>query len=247
MLAWNNPDAIVIVAKKREDAVTYLAKRFAQRTPSVIILDDAFQHRQIDRALNIAIINAEEPFLKAKMLPEGRLREPLKNLSRADLIVLNKITDQEKADAIMKELENSGRPIVKARLKIGELICFSGENSTSDDSYFSKNLNVLAFAGIANPKSFVESLTKEGINVAEHRFFHDHEPYSLKKLRAIRRKAEEKGLSLITTEKDYFRMLGHPEFIRILATMPCYYLKIETDIFEGKETMQSMLKAVIGK
>ncbi len=247
MLAWNNPDAIVIVAKKREDAVTYLAKRFAQRTPSVIILDDAFQHRQIDRALNIAIINAEEPFLKAKMLPEGRLREPLKNLSRADLIVLNKITDQEKADAIMKELENSGRPIVKARLKIGELICFSGENNTSDDSYFSKNLNVLAFAGIANPKSFVESLTKEGITVAEHRFFHDHEPYSLKKLRAIRRKAEEKGLSLITTEKDYFRMLGHPEFIRILATMPCYYLKIETDIFEGKETMQSMLKAVIGK
>jgi tetraacyldisaccharide 4'-kinase len=95
MLAWNNPDAIVMVAKKREDAVTYISKRFAQRPPSVIILDDAFQHRQIDRALNIAIINAEEPFLKAKMLPEGRLREPLKNLSRADLIVLNKITDQE--------------------------------------------------------------------------------------------------------------------------------------------------------
>ena len=247
MLAWNNPDAIVIVAKKREDAVTYIAKHFAQRAPSVIILDDAFQHRQIDRALNIAIINAEEPFLKAKMLPEGRLREPLKNLSRADLIVLNKITDQGKADAIMKELENKGKPIVKARLKIGELICFSGEASTSDEPYLAKNLNVLAFAGIANPESFVESLTKEGINVAAHRFFHDHEPYSVKKLRAIRRKAEEKGLSLITTEKDYFRMLGHPEFIRILATMPCYYLKIETDIFEGKEIMQSMLKAVIGK
>jgi len=247
MLAWNNPDAIVVVAKKREDAVTYIAKHFAQRTPSVIILDDAFQHRQIDRVLNIAIINAEEPFLKAKILPEGRLREPLKNLSRADLIVLNKITDQEKADAIIKELENNGRPIVKARHKIGELICFSGETSTSDEPDLAKTLNVLAFAGIANPESFVESLTKEGINVAAHRFFNDHEPYSLKKLRAIRRKAEENGLSLITTEKDYFRMLGHPELIRILATMPCYYLKIETDIFEGKETMQSMLKAVIGK
>ncbi len=247
MLAWNNPDAIVIVAKKREDAVTYISKHFAQRPPAVIILDDAFQHRQIDRALNIAIINAEEPFLKAKMLPEGRLREPLKNLSRADLIVLNKITDQEKADAILKELEKNGRPIVKARLKIGELICFSGESCTSDEVLVAENLNALAFAGIASPESFLESLTKEGINIGAHRFFHDHEPYSVKKLRSVRREAEAKGLSLITTEKDYFRMLGRPELIRILATMHCYYLKIETEIFEGKETMQSMLKAVIGR
>ncbi|MEI6651211.1 MAG: tetraacyldisaccharide 4'-kinase [Chlorobiaceae bacterium] len=247
MLAWNNPDAIVIVAKKREDAVTYISKHFAQRPPAVIILDDAFQHRQIDRALNIAIINAEEPFLKAKMLPEGRLREPLKNLSRADLIVLNKITDQEKADTILKELYKNSKPIVKARLKIGELICFSGESSTSDEALFAENLNALAFAGIASPESFLESLTKEGINIGAHRFFHDHEPYSVKKLRSVHREAEAKGLSLITTEKDYFRMLGRPELIRILATMPCYYLKIETEIFEGKETMQSMLKAVIGR
>jgi tetraacyldisaccharide 4'-kinase len=247
MLAWNNPDAIVIVAKKRKDAVTYITQRFAQRTPSVIILDDAFQHRQIDRTLNIAIINAEEQFLKAKMLPEGRMREPLKNLSRADVIVLNKITDQEKADAILKELEKNGKPIVKARLKIGELICFSGESGTSDDAHVTENLNALAFAGIASPESFLESLKKEGITITAHRFFHDHEPYSVKKLRSVRREAEAKGLSLITTEKDYFRMLGRPELIRILATMPCYYLKIETDIFEGKETMQSMLNAVIGK
>ncbi len=247
MLAWNNPDAIVVVAKKREDAVTYIATHFAQRAPSVIILDDAYQHRQIDRALNIAIINAEEPFFEAKMLPEGRLREPLKNISRADLIVLNKITNQQKADAIMKELENNGKPIVNARLKIGELTCFSGELSASDDTLVAENLNVLAFAGIASPESFLASLSKEGINVAAHRFFNDHEPYSVKKLRSVRNEAEAKGLSLITTEKDYFRMLGRPELIRILASMPCYYLKIETDIFAGKETMQSMLKAVIGK
>jgi len=247
MLAWNNPDAIVIVAKKRKDAVTYITNHFAKRMPSVIILDDAFQHRQIDRTLNIAIINAAEPFLNAKMLPEGRLREPLKNLSRANLIVLNKITDKKKADTIMKELEKNGTPIVKARPKIGELICFSGESNTLDKVLFEEKINVFAFAGIASPESFIESLRKEGVNVTAYRFFHDHEPYSVKKLRSVRREAEKKGLSLITTEKDYFRILGHPELIRIITTMPCYYLKIETDIFEGRETMESMLKAVIGK
>ncbi|MEI7694793.1 MAG: tetraacyldisaccharide 4'-kinase [Chlorobium sp.] len=247
MLAWNNPEAIVMVANKRKKAVMEIAKRFTQRGPSVIILDDAFQHRQIDRVLNIAIINAAEPFVKAKMLPEGHLREPLKNLSRADLILLNKITDREQATSIIKELEKTGRPIVQARLKNGELVCFSGEFQTADEAILQKNLNFLAFAGIATPESFLNSLTKEGINVAAHRFFRDHEPYSAKKLHAVRREAEEKGLSIVTTEKDYFRMLGRPELIRLITTRPCYYLKIEPDIFEGEATLKSMLQAVVGK
>jgi tetraacyldisaccharide 4'-kinase len=247
MLAWNNPNAIVIVAEKRKDAVTYLVNRFAKRLPSVIILDDAFQHRQIQRELNIALINATEPFLKAKMLPEGRMREPLKNLTRADLVVLNKISDPEKADAIEKRVEKTGRPVIKARLTTAELVCFSGEFTTSEEARSMKNINAFAFAGISSPESFLESLRKEGVNIVAHRCFHDHEPYSAKKLKAIRREAEAKGLSLITTEKDYFRMLGYPELIRILTARPCYYLKIETEIFEGKEKLQSMLRAVVGK
>ena len=247
MLAWNNPDAIVVVAEKRKDAVTFIANRFAKRLPGVIILDDAFQHRAIERNLNIAIINSAEPFTKAKMLPEGRLREPLKNLSRADLVILNKISDEERAGIIIKEVEKKGLTIVKARVKNGELICFSGKFESSDDAPLPKTLSAFAFAGIASPVNFIESLQKEGVNVAAYRFFRDHESFSAKKLEAVRREAEEKGLSLITTEKDYFRMLGHPELIRIISSRSCYYLKIETDIFDGKEILHAMLKAVIDK
>jgi len=247
MLAWNNPDAIVAVAEKRKKAVQQIVQRFSQRVPSVIILDDAFQHRQIERSLNIAIINAAEPFFKAKMLPEGRLREPLNNLSRADLIVLNKISNREEANAIIKELEKTGKPIVQARLNHGELVCFSGEFRTSEEALLEKQLNVLAFAGIASPESFVASLREEGINVVAHRFFKDHEPYSARKLRTVRREAEEKGLSLVTTEKDYFRMLGQPELIGIITTRPCYYLKIAMEILDGEATLKTMLNAVVGK
>lgn len=245
MLAWNNPDAIVIVAKKRKEAVQYLVKHFAARMPSVIILDDAFQHRQIQRELNIAIINASEPFLQARMLPEGRMREPLKNLSRADLIVLNKIDDQEKADAIEKQIKERGTPLIKARVAIAELVCFSGAFISSEEAPPLTSISALAFAGISSPQSFLDSLGKEGVTIAAHRFFYDHEPYSAKKLTEIFREAESKGLSLITTEKDYFRMLGHPELIRIITARPCYYLKIKTDIFEGKETLQSMLRKAV--
>jgi len=147
----------------------------------------------------------------------------------------------------MKELEKTGRPVVKARVKNGELVCFSGTLATSDEAPSVNNLHALAFAGIASPESFIDSLKAEGITVEAHRFFGDHKPYSERKLKAVCRKAGKKGLSLITTEKDYFRMLGQPELIRIITSRPCYYLKIETDIFEGRERLQSMLKAAIGK
>ena len=136
---------------------------------------------------------------------------------------------------------------MKARVKNGELICFSGTCASSDEAPLPKTLSALAFAGIASPENFLDSLKTEGVNVAAYRFFRDHEPLSAKKLQAVRREAEQKGLSLITTEKDYFRMLGHPELIRIISSRPCYYLKIETDIFEGKEILHSMLNAVIEK
>jgi tetraacyldisaccharide 4'-kinase len=245
MLAWNNPEAIVIVANKRKEAVKYLMKHFAEKMPSVIILDDAFQHRQIQREFNIAIINASEPFFNAKMLPEGRMREPMKNLSRADLIVLNKISDPETAKAIEKELEQTGKPLIKARVTNAELVCFSGAFISSEEALSMTTINALAFAGISSPESFLESLKTERVHIAAHRFFYDHEPYTAKKLHTIQKEAETKGLSLITTEKDYFRMLGRPELIRIITTRPCYYLKIKTDIFEGKERLQAMLRKAV--
>ena len=247
MLAWNNPDAVVVVAEKRKDAVTYITDHFAKRLPGVIILDDAFQHRAIERNLNIAVINTAEPFIKAKMIPEGRLREPVKNLSRADLIILNKITDEEKTSLILKKVEKFGRPVIKARVKTGELVCFSGTFASSDEAPSPKNINALAFAGIARPESFLDILTDKGVNVKAHRFFRDHENYTIKKLQSVRREAEKKGLSLITTEKDYFRILGQPDLIRIITSIPFYYLKIETDIFEGRDILESMLKSSISK
>ncbi|MEI8032028.1 MAG: tetraacyldisaccharide 4'-kinase [Chlorobiaceae bacterium] len=246
MLAWNNPDAIVVVAEKRREGVEFIIRKFKGRVPGVIILDDAFQHRQIARNLDIAIINAREPFAKAKMLPEGRLREPLKNLARADLILLGKVTDEERALDMQKELEKTGRPVLKARLKTGELVCFSGAFKTPDDAPPPESLSVLAFAGIASPQSFLESLKSKGVNIAATRSFRDHEPYTASKLKAVRQEAEKKGLSLVTTEKDYFRLLGTPELLTIITPLPCYYLKIETEIYEGLDTLHTMLREAVG-
>lgn len=247
MLAWNNQDAVVLVAEKRKKGVRRLVRQFREQLPAVIILDDAFQHRQIERELNIAVINAEEPYFDARMMPEGRLREPMANLERADLVILNKIANAEKAAPIVADLEKKGKKVVQARLKTAELVCMSGAFCTQEEAVRKQSISAFAFAGIARPEGFIESLQQEGIHVADYTFFKDHEPYTERMLRKIERKASEQGLSLVTTEKDYFRLLGRPELIRILTSRPCYYLRIGIDFFAGRETLVTMLDSVVGR
>ncbi|MCF8383985.1 MAG: tetraacyldisaccharide 4'-kinase [Chlorobium sp.] len=241
MLAAKNPGTITVVAEKRKEGVKFILERFREQPPSVIILDDAFQHRQIARDLDIVVINAGEAYFNAGMLPEGRLREPLANIRRAGLVVLNKITDRKIADAIAIDLKKTGIPIVEARTEAAELAPFGADMCAENTA----GMRMLAFAGIGSPEGFLLSLQERGIRVEAHRFFRDHEPYSREKLLPILLEAEKKSLSLVTTEKDYYRLLGEHELMAILSVRPCYYLKIRTEFVKGRETLETLLKAAI--
>ncbi|MBV5326364.1 MAG: tetraacyldisaccharide 4'-kinase [Chlorobium sp.] len=247
MLAWNNRDAIVIVAEKRKDAVAFIIRRFAEAMPDVIILDDAFQHRQIARNLDIVVINEKEPYFRADMIPKGRLREPLTNLARADLLVLSKITGGSTTAAISMDLEQTGKPVIKTRTAAGNLVCLSGMFNTAKESPVHAGIKALAFAGIGSPQSFIDTLEGQGIQIVSHRFFRDHESYTAKKIAALRLEADEKKLTLVTTEKDYFRMLGQPELQEILHTLSCCYLKIRPEFTEGEKLLKTMLNAVVNR
>lgn len=243
MLAGNNPEAIVVVAEKRQAGVEFILERFSAEPPSVVILDDAFQHRQISRDLDIVVVNAREPLFDNHLLPEGRLRETLSGLRRADAFLLGKVGDEAAAEARAARLRLLNKPVFKARLCIGELTGFAGRgagNATEPE-----NGKWLAFAGIASPESFLETLEKKGIAIGGQRFFGDHEPYSADTLRALATEAQQHGFGLVTTEKDWFRLRGRPEMNAIPQELPCRYLKVETDIYEGSAQLQAMLRDVV--
>jgi tetraacyldisaccharide 4'-kinase len=48
------------------------------RSPDVIVMDDGFQHRRLQRDLNLVLIDATCPFGFGAILPRGLLREPLR-------------------------------------------------------------------------------------------------------------------------------------------------------------------------
>jgi len=171
--------APVIVADERHHAGLAAEQKFG---PKLHLLDDGFQHRQLARDFDIVLITPED--LRDRMLPLGRLREPLTSLGRADAIVLMSGASAESLPP--KTVE--GKNIWRARRGI-----------------LPKNLpsRPVAFSGIARPQSFFLQLRKAGVEPAAEAAFRDHHRYTpadIRDLLALKQQSEADGF--VTTEKD---------------------------------------------
>ena len=145
----------------------------------VHLLDDGFQHRQLHRDLDIVLVSRED--LDDKVLPSGRLREPLTALKRADVVVVDKDFPAEHVPSGNFQVWRAERT-----LDIPEL-----------------NVPVVAFCGIARPQRFFSGLRNRGIDVRQEIAFRDHHRYTqddVQKLAAFRDQLH--GSRLVTTEKD---------------------------------------------
>jgi tetraacyldisaccharide 4'-kinase len=245
MLAARNPRSIVIVAEQRQEGVQFLLRQFAGRLPDVIVLDDAFQHRKIARDLEIVVVNAGEALEEAAMLPEGRLREPLRGLARADLIILGKITDEQQAEAMLKTVRKTGKPVLRSKIRPGKLE-YAGKADTSPEKGMrQEKIRALAFAGIGAPAGFMHSLHEAGVEVAASKFFRDHEPYTEASVQTIVSESAWQGIIPVTTEKDWFRIKDEPRLVELLVKAGCRYLAIEPEFPDGTEKLEERLLAIV--
>ena len=100
MLAQNLPKSFVFVGKDRHKASNMAAKAGVK----LILLDDGMQHRRLARDFEVVVMDALDPFGQGYFLPRGLLREGLKSLSRADLIVLNHVYDHSRFIALRQKI-----------------------------------------------------------------------------------------------------------------------------------------------
>ncbi len=187
---------------------------------NVVILDDGLQDISINKNLNIFCFNGNESIGNGFILPAGPLREPIKNINRAKIIVIN-----GKKNQLLKRKLKSNSPKAK--------IFFS--------NYIPNNINklkrkkILAFAGIGNPSSFFELLKKHNLNIVDKISFPDHYNYNKKEILDLIQLAKKKKMKLVTTEKDYFRLRGfgisNIHFVSVS-------LKIENDKSFKKEILK---------
>ena len=198
--------AVIVADADRVSAAAWVKEEFGI---NVFLLDDAFQHRQAARDVNILCIDATDPFGGGKLLPAGRLREPLDAISRADGVVITR-ADAADVKGIRSEIMRIAPsvPIFEARTKIARLTPLNNVNPASASIAHTKGF---AFCGIGNPENFFGLLERENYDLAGQMRFRDHHRYALSDVKKLENAAEKAVASyFLTTAKDAVKLAGLP-------------------------------------
>ena len=196
LLARNLRGVPVLVSADR-----YMAGLFAEKhfEPTVSILDDGFQHLQLERDVDLVLVTPVD--LDDRVLPAGRLREPLEAAQFADAVLVPGSDDDVVRVAEMVMHHNAFQ-VVPHFGSVGRVPTPTPGGMEGSDP----PERVVAFAGIARPERFFNALQSLGYDVARELTFRDHHWYAASDLETIRAAARETNASLIvTTEKDAVR------------------------------------------
>jgi len=216
---YNN--IIVCVDNNRVNGINNLLQ--INKPPSVILLDDCFQHRKLTLGLSILLTDYSNLFSNDYVLPFGNLREPASSSRRADIVIVTKCP--KNIDEIRKnKIKN------KLNLKLSQKLFFSSieysksvifNNTKTQFNNFIKDKFILV-TGLANSDHIVDYLANNKCDF-EHKEFNDHHDYILKDFEKV-----NPSLNILTTEKDYAKL------IKILPKRKIYYLPITVNIDSNK-------------
>lgn len=211
------PQAVVAVDVKRRKGIKKLLSLPDDKKPQIILLDDAFQYRYVKPSYSILLIDSNRLIYEDTLLPAGRLREPSSRKERANMVIITKcLPDLKPIDyrAISKHLNlYPYQNLFFTAFEYGKLIpCFETEQTERKKlSEIKKdNYAVLLVAGIANPQGIISEL-KSHTRQLETLIFPDHHAFSKSDIQKIEAKfAQLQGTNkmIITTEKDFMRLLN---------------------------------------
>jgi tetraacyldisaccharide 4'-kinase len=233
--------AIVVADANRMTAGIWARGKFGV---TAFVLDDAFQHRRVERDLDIVILDATNPFGNGKTLPTGILREPLENLRRADAIVISRANLVKDISDLKFQVSkyNTDCPIFVSENRISKQIelekFLSGKAQSPPSATDIEKLatdNCLAFCGLGNPGNFFRQLHDENYKLVAERAFPDHYFYKQSDVETLLEKANQSGARiLLTTAKDAVKLKN------LKFDLPCFVLESEL-LFDGEDIFRRWL------
>jgi tetraacyldisaccharide 4'-kinase len=222
LLALNLPKALVFVGRDRHKASNMAARAGAQ----VILLDDGMQHRRLARDLEVVVIDAYDPFGESYFLPRGFLREGIKSLARADLVILNHIQeDNDFEQSRQLILPYTKAPVIGTRMQVTGIYDLEGNAAEG-----LKDKVVGIFCGIAHPDYFHKTVIQEGAQVINSLIAPDHETCKPAALEKFANQCKAAGAHcLVCTEKDKVKLnLTHA------LALPIVWIKSKLGIIRGE-------------
>lgn len=206
-------DVPVILGESRVQAGHFAEKKFG---PQLHLLDDGFQHRALARDFDIVLVTPEDA--RDRLLPSGRLREPLTSLKRADAIVLT-------SGAAAESFPIKDQLVWRVRRGI-----------------LPKNVpdRPIAFCGIARPKNFLTQLRTAGIEPVAEALYRDHHAYTEKDVRdLLQLRQQSDATGFVTTEKDAINLGGY-----LAALEPISIVPVKMELLDAANVVDTMLRIV---
>jgi len=223
----------VIVCENRREAIRHLLN-FSK--VDIIIMDDGFQHRRVKRDLDIITISANDSKNDYRLLPWGKLREPLKNINRSNAIVFTK-TDNFTPPNMVAEVQSvyKGTSIASSIIQVLMKYDSSGlhKSSPSAEALF-------AFCGIGEPDSFFKSIKELELKLGGKRIFSDHQEYTNSVISELSDQIKSSNCTaIITTEKDLVKLSES-----FLDEFDIFVIKVEVK-FETEKAILDIIKSVL--
>ncbi len=219
--------------------------------PSVVLLDDAFQHQYVTPGINILLTDYNHLITKDSLLPYGRLRESASNKSRATIIIVTKCPAEIKPideRIITKELEiRPYQNLYFSRIKYEPLKPVFSADVANQKVELTEGLAVLMITGIANPASLKEYI-KIGSHDIHEMSFPDHHVFTSKDIDTIKNKFDalpgQKKI-IITTEKDMIRFRDL-DYIPDIIRQSLYFIPVKISFLNnaGKEFDKKIISYV---
>ena len=203
----------VVVGEDRYAAGRFAEARFGAQ---IHLLDDGFQHRALARDFDIVLVTPEDA--RDRLLPLGRLREPLRSLQRADAVVLTSGASPESLPLQGKTVWRVRRAIVVQNIPPRPVV----------------------FCGIARPQNLLLQLRAAGVAPAAEAFFRDHHAYSEKDVRdLLQLKQRSQAGGFITTEKDAVNLGGYLDALAPLAVVP-----VKMELADAANAVDTILRVI---
>ena len=235
LLAHKLKNIPVVVGSSRYEAGLIMIEKFQ---PDVILLDDGFQHLSLNRDLDIVLVNSKDIRSDHKLIPSGRLREPISNLDRADIIIITKSNIHKPSNYLRNKIENFNRPIIYNEIQIEDLLQYKNNEINKLEKIANKK--VYLFSALGDNESFKKIMDNTDAEIVGHSKYLDHHHYTLDDLKDIEQKAIKGNAEfLITTEKDLVKINPQYNKIDIYAVRMKMLFKPENSFSEYIEALLS--------
>lgn len=232
------PQAVVAVGADRVRLGRWV---LSQRPLDVLVLDDGFQHLRLARDVDLLLLDAGARTSLDRLLPAGRLREPLTAASRASAWVVTRSEHEEATREILSSLAKAGvppRPMVRLRFVPETVLDLQGR-ATEPLSCLKRRRAVIVCA-LANPTAFRRAVEDLGVQVLDACMWPDHHAYtSADAARVLETAGRGEADLVLTTEKDAVKLAplaaGGP--LELMTRV----LRLGVEVVEGRSELDRML------